>query len=133
VSTFALRLQDATQAEAFENVQSFVGQDSSGSFGIQAGHARLMASLSFGLAHFRVANEDWQYLALPGALLYFDANVLTLSTRHYVRGDDYMRISAAMNDELRAEEAELESVRTSLHRLEEEALRRMWRLGQAGA
>jgi F-type H+-transporting ATPase subunit epsilon len=133
VSTFVLKLQDATRAETIEHVQSFVAQDSSGSFGLQAGHVRFMASLTFGLARFRTGAHDWQYLALPGALVYFHDNVLILSTRHYVLGDDYTRISAAVGEQLQAEEAELETVKSSLHRLEEEALRRMWRLGQPGA
>ncbi len=133
MSTFVLKLQDATRAETIEHVQSFVAEDSSGSFGLQAGHVRFMASLTFGLARFRTGAHDWQYLALPRALVYFQDNVLTLSTRHYVLGDDYTRISAAVSEQLQAEEAELESVKTSLHRLEEEALRRMWRLGQPGA
>lgn len=130
--TFTLQLQDATQTELVTGVTSFVGQDSTGSFGIQAGHARMMASLSFGLARFRTGSSDWRYLALPGALLYFKDNTLTLSTRHYVLDDDYMRISAVLREELLAEEGELKSLKESLHRMEEEVLRRMWRLRQAG-
>lgn len=129
--TFALEVQDATHAELVTGVTSFVGQDSTGSFGIKAGHARMMASLSFGLARFRTQTSDWQYLALPGALLYFHDNTLTLSTRHYVIDDDYMRITAVLREQLVAEEGELASLKESLHRMEEEALRRMWRLGQA--
>ncbi len=52
-------------------MRSFIGEDASGSFGLQAGHARFMTILEFGLARFRTAEADWQYLALPGALLYF--------------------------------------------------------------
>jgi F-type H+-transporting ATPase subunit epsilon len=130
VSAFELRLQDATHAELIPDVVSFVGEDSTGSFGVQAGHARLMASLSFGLARFRTAGSDWRYLAVPGALLYFHDNLLTLSTRHYLMDDDYMRISQSMRDRLLAEEVELKKVKQSLSRIEEEAMRRLWRLGQ---
>ncbi|MGD8341042.1 MAG: F0F1 ATP synthase subunit epsilon [Gammaproteobacteria bacterium] len=131
--TFSIRLQDARHTEVVDGVTSFVAEDGSGSFGIQAGHARIMASLSFGLARFRTQTGDWRYLALPGALLYFHDDTLTLCTRHYVVDDDYERISAVVRDELRAEEVELKSVKKSLRRMEEEALRRMWKLGQAGA
>jgi F-type H+-transporting ATPase subunit epsilon len=133
MSTFTLILQDATHSEAVEDVVSFVGEDSSGSFGIQAGHGRIMASLSFGLARFRADSGDWKYLALPGALLYFDDDVLTLSTRHYVMDDDYRRISEILREKLLAEEAELKDLKESLRRMEEEALRRMWQLGQRAA
>jgi F-type H+-transporting ATPase subunit epsilon len=132
VKTFSLALQDATHAEVVDDVLSFVAEDRSGSFGIQAGHARIMASLSFGLARFRTSSGDWRYLAVPGALLYFTEDTLTLSTRHYVVDDDFERISEVMREELLAEEVELESLKESLRRMEEEALRRMWQLGQKG-
>ena len=133
MSSFSLRLQDATHAEVVDGVTSFVAEDCSGSFGIQAGHGRIMASLSFGLARFRIQTSDWRYLALPGALLYFDDNVLTLNTRHYVIDEDYGRISELMHEQLLAEEEELKSLKQSLRRMEEEALRRMWKLGQMGS
>jgi len=130
LSTFSLRLQDATHAEVVDDVTSFVAQDSSGSFGIQAGHGRIMTSLSFGLARFKTQAADWQYLALPGALLYFDNDTLTLSTRHYVIDADYERITEVMREKLATEEVELADLKESLRRMEEEALRRMWQLGQ---
>lgn len=128
--TFVLKLQDARRAERIPDVSAFVGQDRTGSFGILAGHARFMTSLTFGLARFRLAKDGWRYLALPGALLYFDDDVLTLSTRHYLMDDDYTRISAALSEELLAEEEALRGIKSSLHRMEEEALRRMWQLGR---
>ena len=127
-----MHLQDATHAEVVGDVTAFVAEDSSGSFGILAGHARMMASLSFGLARFKIRSSDWRYLALPGALLYFHDDTLVLSTRHYVIDADYRRISAVLREQLSAEEAEIKSVKESLHRMEEEALRRMWRLGHQG-
>jgi len=46
VSTFTLHLRDASQYERIEGVESFVGRDESGSFGILAGHARMMTALT---------------------------------------------------------------------------------------
>ena len=66
MNTFLLHLQSATQYERIENVLSFVGEDDSGSFGILPGHARMMTLLGFGLARFRVTDQDWEFLALPG-------------------------------------------------------------------
>ena len=74
---------------------SFVGEDDSGSFGILPGHARMMTLLGFGLARFRVADQDWEYLAFPGALAYFVDDQLYFNTRRYLRGKDYERLSAA--------------------------------------
>ena len=130
MNTFDLQLQDATRTERIAQVSAFIGEDSSGSFGILAGHARLMTSLAVGLARFRVGDGPWQYLALPGGLLYFHDNRLTLSTRHYLLDEDYTRISAAMQRELLAEEERLHAVKTSLHSMEEEVLRRLWQLGR---
>lgn len=133
VKTFTLRLHDATRSEEITDVESFVGEDASGSFGILAGHARLITTLVLGLARFRTAASDWSYLALPGAVLHFRDNVLTLSTRRYLRDDDYMRISQELRQQLIAEEQNLRAMKESLHRMEEEALRRLWEMSrQAG-
>jgi F-type H+-transporting ATPase subunit epsilon len=133
VNAFTLLLQDATRSERIEDVTSFVGEDGSGSFGIRANHTRMVTALVTGLARFRVAAGDWQYLALPGAVLYFRDNVLTLSTRHYLRDADYNRISAALQEQLLAEEEQLRSTRESLRRMEESLLRRLWEMGRREA
>lgn len=126
---FTLVLQDATRTATITGVTVFVGEDSSGSFGILAGHARMMTALVLGLARFRTADGPWQYLALPGAVLYFDHNALTLSTRHYLLDADYQRISEALQQQLLAEEEALHTMKTSLHRMEEELFRRLWEIG----
>ena len=131
MKTFRLILRDATSTECFEHATSFVSEDASGSFGIQANHARTMSSLVFGLARFRIADDPWQYLAMPGALLYFVDNKLTINTRRYLFDTDYQRISTALQEQLLTEEEELKSMKASLHRMEEEVLRRMWELGRS--
>ncbi|MEA3244394.1 MAG: F0F1 ATP synthase subunit epsilon, partial [Pseudomonadota bacterium] len=75
---------------------------------------------------------SWHYLAMPGAILYFNDNLLTLSTRHYLRDDDYTRISTALQEQLLAEEEQLHATRESLRRMEESLLRRLWKLGHEG-
>jgi len=103
MKSFTLQLQDAAHTEQINGVTTFVGEDASGSFGILAGHARMMTSLVFGLARFRIGNTPWQYLALPGALLYFKDNTLSLSTRRYLLDDNYERISTLLQEQLVAE------------------------------
>ena len=133
MKSFTLRLQDASHAEEIAGTTSFVGEDTSGSFGVLAGHTRTMTSLIIGLARFRVGNNAWQYLALPGAVLYFHDNVLTLSTRRYLLDDNYMRISQALQQQLLAEEEKLHTMKESLHHMEEEVLKRLWEIGRKGA
>jgi F-type H+-transporting ATPase subunit epsilon len=128
VKSFTLRLQDATRSQEIAGVTSFVGEDNSGSFGILAGHERLMASLIIGLARFRIGDGNWQYLALPKAVLYFQDDILTLSTRRYLQDEDYTRISQALQRQLLVEEEQLHSMKESLRRMEQEVLQRLWEL-----
>lgn len=132
MSTFTLVLQDANGTETISDVTSFVGEDASGSFGILAGHARLVTALVVGLARFRQA-AGWEYLALPGAVLHFERNVLTLATRHYLRNRDYLAITAALGRQLLAEERELAQVKRSLRHMEERLLTRLWQLERGTA
>ncbi len=128
MNTFLLHLEGATQYERIENVASFVGQDETGSFGILPGHTRMMTLLTFGLARFHLAGQDWEYLALPGALAYFVDNQLHLSTRRYLRGKESGRIANALREELAAEEEALRATKQSLNQLEEEMFKRLWKM-----
>lgn len=131
MNSFSLHLESTVQYEVIENVTSFVGQDDSGSFGILPGHARMMTLLTFGLARFRVAGRDWEYLALPGALAYFVDNRLHIATRRYLRGKKLERITSALREEMMAEEEALRDIRQSVRKLEEEMLTRLWKVGRA--
>jgi F-type H+-transporting ATPase subunit epsilon len=122
---FVLNLFDATHEQRIAGVTSFMGEDASGSFGIQPNHARFMTTLVFGLARFRLTAEDWHYLALPGAVVYFNNNELTISTRHFLIDTDLERISALLEQQLIIEEENLHASRESLHRMEQAMLKRM--------
>jgi F-type H+-transporting ATPase subunit epsilon len=127
---FTMHLQAASSEERIDGVRSFVGQDASGLFGIWPGHERLLTSLTFGLARFRTSDEDWQYLAVPKALLYCVGGDLYLTTRRYLKDHDYGRIVDALERQLVAEESALRDVKNALRRLEEQFLQRVWRLGR---
>jgi F-type H+-transporting ATPase subunit epsilon len=132
MATLVLHLQSATQYERVENVASFVAEDDSGSFGVLPGHARMMTVLTTGLARFRTAAGAWEYVAVPGAVLYCRDNELRLCTRRYLRDADYERIGTALRDQLVAEERALEHVKRRLRRLEEEMLKRIWMMRRHG-
>lgn len=131
MNTFTVQLQGATQYERLDGIVSFVGEDASGSFGLMAGHGRFVTSLVFGLARLRYADGRWDYLALPEAVAYFDKDQLTLSTRRYLRGDDYTRISQALREELVQEEQDLIEFKHSLEQMERAMLLRLWRIGHS--
>ena len=129
LKSFTMILRDSLAVTRIEGLASFVGQDASGSFGLMAGHVRFMTCLELGLARFRPHDGPWQYLAMPGAVLYFKDNLLSLSTRRYFIDTDYEQIIAALTNQLLAEEEALQEVRQSLAQLEQEVLKRMWKLG----
>ena len=131
MKSFTLKLQDATREEEISGVTSFIAEDASGSFGILAGHARLMTTLGIGLARFRTGESAWRYLALTETVLYFCDNRLTLSMHRYLMDDDYTRISSALQKQFLAEEEELHGIKQSRHRMDEELFKRLWETGRA--
>lgn len=130
MSTLKLVLLDYSGAAEIDGVCSFVGEDSSGSFGILPGHARFMTVLVAGLGRFRIGTA-WTYFAMPGAALYCRDDVLTLGTRRYFVDADYARITKALERQLLAEEQSLREVRESLRLMEEQMLKRLWELARA--
>ncbi len=129
---FIIMLRDSSTPTRIDGVVSFVGEDASGSFGILPGHARFVTILELGLARFRRYDEPWQYLAMPGAVLYFKDNLLSLCTRRFFLDDDYERITDVLTSQLIAEEEALQEVRQSLVQLEQEVLKRLLKLGGSG-
>ena len=128
MNTFSLQLYDATQQRRIDNVTSFVGEDSHGSFGLQAHHARFMTTLFFGLCSYRLQTEEWQYLALPGGVLYFNHNQLCISAQHFLIDNNFERISEQLQQQLLAEEETLMATRSSLQKMEQSMLSRLWKL-----
>lgn len=123
---FVLQLQSSENLRQFENVRVFCGTDLSGSFSILSGHRRFITVLEYGLAKFRCHDQAWQYLALPGAVLYFNDNHLSLSSRMFLLHEDYQVISQHLNERILRDEAELKTVRQTLHQMETEILKRLW-------
>jgi F-type H+-transporting ATPase subunit epsilon len=127
---FVLHLQQSTQCERIDGVSSFVGEDASGSFGLRPGHERFATVLSFGLARFRVAQSPWEYLAVPGGVLYCRGNELLLCARRLFRHADYEEVARELREQLIAEERDLREFKQSLRRLEQEMLKRVWQIGR---
>lgn len=126
MKAFSVELQSASRTERIENVFSFVGQDASGSFGLQPGHARFMTVLEFGLARLRRRDGPWLYIALPGGLLYFAGEQLLIATRNFLTDRDYGRVSRLLHEEIETEEQRVSAMTRTLRGMEEELLRHMW-------
>ncbi|MGM0541367.1 MAG: F0F1 ATP synthase subunit epsilon [Pseudomonadota bacterium] len=131
--TLTLLIQDTTHSETYRGITSFVGEDSSGSFGLLPGHTRMMTSLVMGLSRFKVGTQKWQYIAATRALLYFDQNRLVLSARHFIIDSDYVRISTLLEEQLLEEERLLSQQNQSLRRMEEGVLKGLWDMSRTGA
>ena len=58
-------------------------------------------------------------------MLNFVDNELTVSTRRYLRDEDYERISGLLAGQLAEEEAALKSVKDNLQKLEHELFQRL--------
>ena len=129
---YKIHLMSPKKEEWIENVISFTGRDTSGSFNILADAFRRMTVLEFGLAQFRTENGEIGYLALPGGLLYFLRNELRLITTHYVRDPNFENISAALEKEVQKEEEEILETKKSIRRLDEEILKRMSQIRVGG-
>jgi F-type H+-transporting ATPase subunit epsilon len=125
MNPFTLNVFDATHEQRITGVTSFVGEDASGRFGILPNHTRFMTTLVFGLARFRLATDDWHYLALPGAVLYFNQNELTISTRHFLVDTNLDHITKLLDQQLISEEENLRATRESLHRMEQAMLKHL--------
>lgn len=132
MKTYTLHVQSATQYQCVKDIVSFVAMDESGSFGIQAHHARMITALDYGLARYQRVNGDWCYIAVPGGILYFADNNLYISTRRFLLGADYQRISAGLIEQLLKEEEALRVIKDSLGQLEQEMFRRLWQIGRSG-
>jgi F-type H+-transporting ATPase subunit epsilon len=128
MKTFRLSLMSMTRSESIPDVVRFTGRDAAGSFGILANASRRMTVLVFGLAHFQNVAGKVEYLALPGGLLYFSENELRITTTNFMRSAGLEEVSAALDRQLRQEEAELREIKQSLHRLDEEVMKRMYEL-----
>lgn len=131
MKTFILQIRDSTHCECFEDVTSFVGEDASGKFGILADHARMITMLDFGLARFKGEDDNWQYLAMPGAALYFSKNELRLNTQRFVYCKNYQDIDKALQETLLSEESMLGDLKTNLKSIESTMLQRISRLSSS--
>lgn len=128
MKSFSLKLLSPTRTEEVKDVVSFVGKDATGSFGILPDAARRIAVLTLGLAQLRHASSETEYLALPGGLLYFVDNVLQISSEDFVRDTNFEKITAVLEKKRKEEEGSVSEIKRSLHRLDEEIMKRLSRM-----
>lgn len=129
---FELRLLDSAGGQTFSQVTQFIGADDNGSFGILAGHAPMVVLLSQGLARFCDAGGNWYYLALPGGVLRFAGNCLSISSVRYFVGDERDEICRQLSDELARTDSQVHAARSTLSQLERSLVKRLAELSARG-
>ena len=125
MNAFTVEIAAEDASETIENVESFVGVDESGSFGILAGREPLVTALGWGLCRLRKVDGGIEFLALPGGILSFADDVLHLAARHYFRASDSTAILQQLDERMRAELRDRREMREMLHNLDRELLRRL--------
>ena len=125
MNDFALTLLDSAGADRFERVTQFVGADASGSFGILAGHEPLVAALRYGLARFEDDSGRWHYVALPGGILRFHANALSVAAVRYFLGDEPGILVERLAAEMARDDSELSAARQTLAKIDRSLVRRL--------
>jgi len=125
MKTFALALFDSAGADRYERVRQFVGADGSGAFGILAGHEPMVAVLRYGLARFEDGVGNWHYVALPGGILRFNDNALSVAAVRYFLGDEPGILVERLAREMAQDDSELSAARQTLAKIDRSLVRRL--------
>lgn len=122
---FSMHLLDSRGNDDFSDVTQFIGADADGSFGILAGHQHFVAILRYGLARFSDASGQWHYLALPGGVLRFAQNELTITSVRYFLGLDRDAICQYLADDMAKTDSEVHKARATLSEIERSLVKRL--------
>ncbi|MGB9151649.1 MAG: F0F1 ATP synthase subunit epsilon [Alphaproteobacteria bacterium] len=127
---FSLTLLDSTQTQKFEGVTQCVAADATGSFGLLAGHENLVAVLRYGLLRFCDSAGKWRYAALPGGILRFAGNTLSIVTSRYFAGDEREKLVTQLAEEMARENSDIRNARATLAQIEQTLIRRLGELSE---
>lgn len=129
---FRLSLFDTHGSDVFDDIIHCIAADDSGQFGILPGHQAMIVVLRYGLVRFCDASGVWHYLALPGGVLRFADNILTIVTQHYFIGDDRYVICEQLAQEMADIDSEIHRARATLAEIEHSLVKRLAALSQRG-
>jgi len=128
MSGFTLELVSVREQQQFTQVDSFVGRDSSGQFGLMANHVPLATVLDVGVARWRPCHaKQWRYAALPGGTLRFADNRLRIATRAFVVADNLPEVRAALARQRELAGQRNADLQQNLDRMEQALFERLWR------
>lgn len=132
MNTFSLSLLDNRGGDHFDDVREFIGSDASGSFGLLAGHAEMVAVLRYGLARFVDAQGVWRYVALPGGVLRFGQEQLTIACVRYFLGEDRNALCVQLAEAMARTDSDIHAAHATLSEIEHSLIRRLGELSGRG-
>ncbi len=108
------------------DVTSFRASDTSGSFGIQPGHADFLTVIPASVIAWREAGGEWQYCAVRGGVLSVSAGKrVALACREAVLGRDLAGLEADVRTAALAETEADKRARVEQTRLHAQAVRQL--------
>lgn len=125
MKTFRLTLIDTTGITRFDKVTQFIAADSEGSFGLLADHIHTVALLRYGLARFIDSAGVWRFLAMPGGVLRFADNQLTITTVRYFLGDSADAIYESLEAAVQQTDSEVYKAKAALSKIEHSLIKRL--------
>jgi len=107
-------------------------EDESGAFGILAGHAGLLTSLSTSVVTWRERADGERYVAVRGGVLEVRADQVLISTREAVTGSDLQQLQSEVVARFQRDLAAEQAARADARRLYLAALRQIVRYLRPG-
>lgn len=132
MTAFRLVLMDCSRTLQVDDTHSFIGTDRSGSFGIQAGHETFLTCLQPGLARYRTAEQQWHYIAQPGATLWFHDHQLQLITTQFVISDNRQELQQLLETRWQRESETQGSTLRNVTQVEQALARKLWEMNKGG-
>ena len=93
-----------------------------------AGHEHMVSVLRYGLVRFIDSEGKWRYASLPGGVLRFADNQLTVATVRYFLGEDRDKIVAQLEDEMARTDSDINTARATLAEIEHSLVKRLGEL-----
>jgi F-type H+-transporting ATPase subunit epsilon len=125
MSSFRVTLLDSYGSDRFDRVTQFIGADASGAFGILGGHEPMVAALRYGLARFQDDAGTWRYVAMPGGILRFRKNELSIAAVRYFLGDEPGALVERLAAEMAQDDSELSTARQTLAKIDRSLVQRL--------
>lgn len=113
--------------EVFANEQevtSIVVETAQGSFGLLPHRLDCVAALVPGILSFEVDGQDEQFFALDAGVIVKTSNVVLISVRRALRGNDLAGMRDAVEKEFLTLDTQEEEMRSAMDRLESGFMRR---------